>query len=83
MDTGGGGDTSKKRKAAARRPKRAAADLELTLPAGGFGLSAAVTDEGYLQLTQANDGANPDNICLTRYEAKQLFDRFGEWIVDA
>ncbi len=45
-------------------------------------MNASITDEGYLQLTQANDGAEADNICLTRYEAKQLFDKFGEWIVE-
>lgn len=77
------GGASKKSTAAARNGKRAAAELALSLPAGGFGVAANVTEEGYLQLTQANDGAEPDNICLTRYEAKALFEKFGEWIVES
>jgi hypothetical protein len=84
----GGGSAPKKSRSAARRKssKRStqpAADLEILLPAGTFfGCSARVTEEGYLQLTQQNDDAAPDNICLTRHEAKALFDKFGEWIVD-
>lgn len=78
----GGGANRKKSSAAARTPKRAAADLELALPAGGFGVNAKITEEGYLQLTQENDGAATDNVCLTRFEAKQIFDTFGTWIVE-
>src|SRR5690349_15965869 len=61
---GNGGGGPKKRAAAARNGKPAAAELSLSLPAGGFGVSAALTEEGYLQLTQENDGAAPDNICI-------------------
>lgn len=79
---GGGGNTSKKRPAAARRA-RAAAPLELSIPKGGFGVTGRITEEGFLQLSQENDDAPADNICLTRHEAKALFDKFGEWIVEA
>lgn len=77
----GGGSPSPKAKAATRRSKKA--ELALSLPAGGFGVDASITDEGYLQLTQGNDGADPDNVCLTRHEVRQLFDTFGEWAVEA
>jgi hypothetical protein len=73
--------TSKKKTAAARRAKRVATELELTLPSAGYGCVARVTDEGFLQLTQENDGTEADNICLMKHEAKAIFDRFGEWIV--
>lgn len=46
-------------------------------------MNARITEEGHLQLTQENPDAEPDNICLTRFEAKQLFDTFGEWIVES
>lgn len=81
-DSNGGG-SPKKRTAAVRNGKRAAAELSLALPAGGFGVNANITEEGFLQLTQENEGADADNICLTRFEAKQLFDKFGEWIVES
>jgi hypothetical protein len=45
-------------------------------------VNARVTEEGYLQITQENDGTESDNICLTRHEAKALFDVFGHWIVE-
>jgi hypothetical protein len=79
----GGGDTPKKRPAAARNGKRAAAVLELTLPAGGHGFTATITEEDALLITQENPDADPDNIVLTKHEARQLFDRFGEWIVES
>lgn len=60
------------------RRKRTAAP-SLSLPAGGFGVNALITDEGVLQLTQENDGADPDNVCLTRREARQLFETFSDW----
>lgn len=78
----GGGSPEKKRPAAARKP-RAAADLELALPAGGHGFTAVVTEEDTLLITQENDGAADDNIVLTKHEARQLFDKFGEWIVES
>lgn len=78
----GGGRASKKSTAAARAP-RAAADFELSIPAGGFGVNAKLTEEGYLQLTQENDGAAPDNVCLTRFELRAVFEKFGTWAVES
>jgi hypothetical protein len=46
-------------------------------------VNASITEEGYLQLTQANEGAEPDNVCLTRYEARTLFEKFGEWVTES
>lgn len=77
----GGGSSSKKTKASTRRPK--ANELTLALPAGGFGVNASITEEGYLQLTQENAGAEADNICLMRHEVVALFEKFGEWAVEA
>lgn len=76
----GGSQARKAKSAPARKSKPT--ELELTLHPGGFGVNARITEEGYLQLTQENQEAPADNICLTRHEAKQLFDKFGEWIVE-
>jgi hypothetical protein len=64
------------------RRKANAADFSLSLPAGGFGVDASISVEGYLQLTQQNPDAEPDNVCLTRHEAKAIFEKFGEWMVE-
>lgn len=82
----GGGSSHKKGKrgkAATRRPKKDAAELALSLPAGGFGCNASITDEGHLQLTQENPDAAPDNVCLTRREARAIFETFGEWAAES
>lgn len=53
--------------------------LKLEVPAG-FGFTAAVTDDGFLQLQQANsDGELTDTVVLTKNEARRLFQEFGEW----
>lgn len=83
-DNGGGSPSKKKKRAkvAAHRPK-AAKPPELSLPAGGFGCNARLTEEGHLQLTQENAGTVPDNVCLTRREARAIFETFGEWAAES
>lgn len=65
----------------AKRKAAPAAELALSIPAGGFGIEASITDEGYLQLTQENDGSESDNVCLTKREVRELFNTFGEWAI--
>lgn len=75
-----GSGTSKKKATTTRRKRvESPPELVLTLPAGGFGVTSRVTDEGHLQLTQENEGTVADNVCLTRHEAKAIFEKFGDW----
>lgn len=82
--TGAGARPASANGAAQKKAKRAKAEtpeLVLSIPAGGFGVDAQITEEGLLQLTQGNDGADPDNVCLTKREVRELFNTFGEWAV--
>lgn len=51
--------------------------------AASIGFMAQVSDDGMLVISQANSSRpdDPDNVTLTRAEAKRLFDAFGVWIV--
>lgn len=71
----------KKAKRASPAPRAEAPEaLELDLPAGGHGVAAKITEECLL-ITQQNPGGSPDEVLLTKHEAKSLFDKFGLWIV--
>lgn len=70
----------KKRKAApAKRAKEVTEALEIELPAGGFGFRAFLTTDGHVQITQKNDGAPDDNICLVRHEVRQFIEKFASY----
>jgi hypothetical protein len=75
----GGGNRVKKQKRASATPAAGAeASPTLRLEAG-FGVQASVTDDGRLQLEQADAEGKIDTIVLSRTEAKVLFAQFGEW----
>ncbi len=53
--------------------------LKLEIPAG-FGFTAEVTEDGFLQIQQANqDGDLTDTLVLTKAEARRLFQAFQSW----
>jgi hypothetical protein len=69
-----------KKKKNRRKREADAEDLRMMVPGGGYGFEAFVTDEDSLQISQANAGAESDNVVLTRHEGKQLVTMIGLWL---
>lgn len=77
--TGLGAGAPSKKKKTRRGKAEKAVDLRLTIPGGGYGFDAFLTDDGGLQITQPNDGTAADNVVLSKGEARAIFEKFGEW----
>jgi hypothetical protein len=70
-----------KKAKAARKKESEPIEQRLTIPGGGLGIDAFITEDDRLQVQQSNGDGTDDNIVITRHEMRALFDKFGEWAV--
>lgn len=73
-----GAGAPKKKKA--RRKREPADELRMTVPGGGHGFDAFITEDGAMQVTQENPGSEADNVVLTRHEAQSLRTMIDLWL---
>jgi len=82
LASAGGAPSRKKKSAAAARAKQKPSTPEISVPGGGYGFEAKITDENALQITQDNPGGEADNVVMTKVERIPLkagLDRFARW----
>lgn len=76
----GAGAPKKKQK---RKQRPDVDEQRLTMPGGGHGFDAFVTEDDQLQISQENDGEDADNLVLSKAEARLIFEKFGEWAAES